>query len=55
MEHNMKLNPTKCKEMLVNFLCNPNFLITPIQIGSHVVEQVKTYKFLGVIMSSDLN
>ena len=54
MEHNMKLNPTKCKEMLINFLRNPNFLVKPIQIGSHVIEQVKTYKCLGVIMSSDL-
>ncbi len=50
----MKLNPTKCKEVLINFLRNPNFLVKPIQIGSHVIEQVKTYKSLGVIMSSDL-
>ena len=54
IEHNMKLNPTKCKEMLINFLRNPNFLIKPIQIGNYVIEQVKTYKILGVIMSSDL-
>ncbi len=51
MEHNMKLNPTKCKEMLINFLRNANFLVKPIQIGRHVIEQVKTYKSLGVIMS----
>ena len=54
IEHNMKLNPTKCKEMLINFLRNPNFLIKPIQIGNYVIEQVKTYKILGEIMSSDL-
>ena len=40
--------------MLINFLRNPNFLIKPIQIGNYVIEQVKTYKILGVIMSSDL-
>ena len=34
MAINMKLNPTKCKEMLINFLRNPNFLVKPIQIGS---------------------
>ena len=54
MEHNMKLNPTKSKEMLINFLRSSNFLIRPLQIGSHVIEQVKTYKILGVIMSDDL-
>ncbi len=48
----MKLNPTKRKEMLINFLRNPNFLVKHIQIGSHVIEQVKTYK--SDIMSSDL-
>ncbi|CAB3993699.1 Hypothetical predicted protein, partial [Paramuricea clavata] len=31
-EHNMKLNPKKCKEMLTNFLHNPNFLLRPIQV-----------------------
>ena len=41
--HNMKLNPTKCKEMLINFLRNPNFLVKPIQIGSHVIEQLRCY------------
>ena len=54
IKHNMKLNPTKCKEMLINFLQTPNFLIGPLQIGSHVIKQVKTYKIRGVIMSYDL-
>jgi hypothetical protein len=54
LEHNMNLNPNKCKEMLINFLRNPNFLIKPIQIGNHVIGQVKSYKILGVIMSCDL-
>ncbi|CAB4008778.1 Hypothetical predicted protein [Paramuricea clavata] len=53
-EHNMKLNPKKCKEMLINFLHNPNFLLRPIQIGNNIIERVTTYKSLGVILSSDL-
>ena len=53
-EHNMKLNPKKCKEMLINFLHNPNFLLRPIQIGNNTIERVITYKSLGVILSSDL-
>ena len=50
----MKLNPKKCKEMLINFLHNPNFLFRPIQIGNNIIERVITYKSLGVILSSDL-
>ena len=50
----MKLNPKKCKEMLINFLRNPNFLLRPIQIGNNVIERVTTYKSLGVILSNDL-
>jgi hypothetical protein len=54
-EHNMKLNPKKCKEMLINFLHNPNFLLRPIQIGNNIIERVMlTYKSLGFILSSDL-
>ena len=46
----MKLNPTKCKEMIVNFLHNSN----PIIAGNNVIEQVKCYKVFGVILSNDL-
>jgi hypothetical protein len=28
-EHNMKLNPKKCNEILINFLHIPNFLLRP--------------------------
>ena len=54
MNHNMKLNPKKCKEMLFNFMHNHNFLIRPIVIGNSVVERVTTYKLLDIIMSDDL-
>jgi hypothetical protein len=46
-EHNMKLNPRKCKEMLINFLHNPIFLLRPIQIGNNIIERVITYKSLS--------
>ena len=52
--HNMKLNPTKCKEMFVNFLHNSNVLLNPIIIGNNVIEQLKCYKILGVILSNNL-
>ena len=28
-DHRMKLNPTKCKEMLINFMSNHNFIVNP--------------------------
>ena len=50
----MNLNPVKCKEMFVNFVHNSNVLLNPIIIGYNVIEQVKSYKILGVILSNDL-
>ena len=29
-EHKMELNPSKCNEMLINFMSNHNFVINPI-------------------------
>ena len=54
IEHNMKLNPKKCKEMLINFMQNDNFTIRPIVLGNNTVECVTTYKLLGIIISNDL-
>ena len=53
IEHNMKLNPKKCKEMLIKFMQNDSFTIRPIVFGNNTVERVKTYK-LHVIISNDL-
>ena len=50
----MKLNPTKFKEMLINFMSNHNFIVSPIVIGSNRIERVMTYKSLGVYVSNDL-
>ena len=52
--HNMRLHPTKCKEMHINFLRNSNCLINPIIIGGNVIKRANTYKILGVIMDNDL-
>lgn len=54
IEHNMKLNPPKCKEMLINFMHNPNFILRPIIVGNNVIERVSSYKILGVFVDSDL-
>ena len=54
IEHNMKLNPKKCKEMLINFMHNDNFAIRPIVLGNNTVERVTTYKLLSIIISNDL-
>ena len=50
----MRLNPTKCKEMHINFLRNSHCLINPIIIGGNVIKRANTYKILGVIMENDL-
>ena len=54
IEHNMTLNPKKCKEMLLNFMQNDNFTTRPIVLGNNTVECVTTYKLLGIIISNDL-
>ena len=52
--HNMKLNPRKCKEMVINFMNNPNFLINPIVIEHTTVQRVASYKLLGVFIDDDV-
>ena len=52
--HNMRLNPTKRKEMRINFQCNSNCLINPMVIGGNVIECVNACKILGAIMDKDL-
>ena len=52
-DNNMKLNPIKCKEMLV---CFQKLLpdIPQITIGDDKLERVSTYKLLGVHVSNNL-
>ena len=46
IEHKMKLNPKKCKEMYVNFMKNSITVMRPISVGN---QGVGSYKLLGVI------
>ena len=39
INHNMKLNPKKCKDVIINFTQNPNTVIRPICFGNQQVEQ----------------
>ena len=53
--NNMKLNPAKCKDMIVNFLhFNAASVLQPIIIGATRVESVSSFKLLGVYVTSDL-
>ena len=54
IEHMMKLNPKKCKEMYINFMTNSITSLRSICVGYKEVERVGTYKLLGVIISDDL-
>ena len=55
IDHKIKLNPTKCKEMTINFMTNHNLICSPIIIGTNTIQNVSSYKLLGVIISSDLS
>ena len=50
----MTLNPIKCKEMLINFMLNSNFTLTPLVVDNNGIARVSTYKILGVFIDSDL-
>ena len=50
----MRLNPKKCKEIVVNFMGNPNTVMRPLYIGNQIVESILSYKFLGVIINENL-
>ena len=54
IDHKMKLNPRRCKEMLMNFMEYPNSVIPPICIGNHQLELVSCFKLLGVKIRDDL-
>ena len=54
IEHKMKLNPKKCKEMYVDFMKNSITAMRPISVGNQEVERVRTYKLLGVTISDEL-
>ena len=49
IEHKMKVNPKKCKEMYVNFMKNSITVMRPISVGNQGVARVGSYKLLRVI------
>ena len=40
--------------MVINFMHNHNFSLNPIWLGNDVIETVRVYKLLGIILSHDL-
>ena len=54
LNNNMRLNPRKCKSMTVDFLHYNSCVPRPIAVGGSDIEQVSTFKLLGVHLSEDL-
>lgn len=53
-DHRMRLNPKKCKEMVVNFMSNPNIASRDLIINGIQMESVHVYKLLGAMLESNL-
>ena len=53
-KNRMKLNPRKCKEMVIDPLEYNTTVLRPITIWNTTIEKVKKYKLLGVILTVDL-
>ena len=51
----MRLNPKKCRLLQVNFLEYQCSAPSALYIGDTIVEQVESYKLLGVHISADLS
>jgi hypothetical protein len=49
--NHMKLNPKKCKEMVMDPLEYNTTVLRPITISNTIIETVKKYKLLGVILT----
>ena len=52
-KNRMKLNPKKCKEMVIDPLEYNTTVLRPIAMGNTTIEKVKKYKLLGVILTDD--
>ena len=53
--HGMKLNPSKCKELRIDFLQYKPSDLPPLLMSGSVIEQVPSYKLLGVHLSHNLS
>ena len=51
----MKLNPSKCKELRIDFLQYKPSDLPPLQMSGSIKEQVSSYKLLGVHLSHNLS
>jgi len=51
----MSFNKKKCKLMHVSHKRSPVFPTTPIMLNGTVLEMVSTFKYLGLLISSDLS
>jgi len=51
----MSFNETKCKVMHVSHKRSPVFPTIPIMLNGTVLEMVSTFKYLGLLISSDLS
>ena len=54
VNNNMRLNPRKCKSMTVDCLHYNSCIPRPIAVSESDIEQVSTFKLLGVHLSEDL-
>ena len=52
-QRGMRLNPTKCRELVVNFLQYQPSSLSPLQLSGTTTQRVSTYKILGVHISED--
>ena len=50
----MQLNPKKCKTMSIDFLQYNSYVCQPIFVNGTFIVSVKSFKFLGVHISSVL-
>ena len=51
--NNLLLNPSKTKEIIVDFRKKPS-QIQPLSINGEIIERVSNFKFLGTVISDDL-
>ena len=51
----MRLNPKKCKEIIINFLQYRLPFQDTLYVGGNTIERVSSYKLLGVYLQSDLS
>ncbi|XP_048590485.1 uncharacterized protein LOC116620085 [Nematostella vectensis] len=54
LKNNMRLNPSKCKEMSVSFLNYDSCSWQPMAVGGNTIDRVQSFKLLGVLISCDL-